>query len=221
MNQLKKLEAEGLVHRRAVDQRYVFGAFMLESSFSVTGFHPFIAACHAALDKLANHTGAAALLSFRSGPDFVVALRIGKIKGSGVLAECGARRPLISATPGMAILLGLPEQLQNDIMQHSLEAMPIRSTRESDEIKRRWHRSRELGYAASYGETVPRVNTLAVPLRLPGGQAFASITLVNIPGRFDNARVDQIVGLLGKESTKIMNDADSYHFLEIYQEEAC
>src|SRR6516225_1565338 len=73
---LGRLEREGLVHRRASDHHYVFGPFLLEASFAVPGLQPFMSACAAAMQRLADQTQATALLSVRSGNDFVVAAHV-------------------------------------------------------------------------------------------------------------------------------------------------
>jgi DNA-binding IclR family transcriptional regulator len=213
---LARLEIEGLVHRRASDHHYVFGPFFLEASFAVPGLHSFIVVCDAVMQRLAEQTGATALLSVRSGMDFVVAASVRHQGSSGVLAECGAKRPLFAATPGMAILGGLSETKQQAVIRHCLTGMSYRNASRLRMLHEVWQRSRPLGYAVSYGEMVPGVNTLAVPLRLSRGEAFASITLAGVAGKFDASRAERIAAQMNKECVAIMSAAPSFGFLGLY-----
>lgn len=193
---LGRLESEGLIHRRSADQLYFLGPFIVEASLSVPGFHEFTANCRAAMDALVEKLGGATLLALRSGDDLVLAVRTGEREGTGMVMDPGAKRPLLATTPGIGILAGLPEALQRDIVLRNEATLSHRSPKEIEGMRRILARARQLGYAVSYGDVVPGVNSVAVPLSLPDGTAFGSLTAAGLTVRFDDVHAGKMAQML-------------------------
>lgn len=213
---LGRIESEGLVHRRSSDQLYFLGPFIVEASLSMPGFHEFTSKCHAAMDALVDKLGGSTLLALRSGNELVLAVRIGEREGTGMLMDPGAKRPLLSTTPGIGILAGLPEQLQREIVLRNENSLRHRSTKEIEGLRRIFARARQLGYAVSYGDVVPGVNSVAVPLSLPDGTAFGSVTAAGVAGRFDDVRADKLAQLLRAAMEPCLKTPAAVTFISLY-----
>lgn len=214
---LARLELEGLVHRRGADQHYFLGPLLLELSLATPGFHEFIAISKRSMASLAKRTGLAAILSLRSGNESVVAARAGSREGKGILIEVGARRLLMGSTGGAAILAGLAPDIQTTIVAQNLVALKERGGVRIDAIRKLWDRTRKLGFAASFGDIVAGLNSVAVALRVPRGGAIASISLVGLDHQLPEERMAEVAGLIEQEAAAIVEKLDlaGYPFLYI------
>jgi len=213
---LGRLESEGLVHRRASDQLYFLGPFIVEASLSVPGFHEFTSSCHGVMAVLAEKLGGSLLLALRSGDELVLAVRLGERKGTGMVLDPGAKRPLLSITPGIGILAGLPDPLQRDIVRRNEASLSHRSPKDIEGLHRIFARARQLGYAVSYGDVVPGVNAVAVPLSLPDGAAFGSLTVAGLTVRFDDAHASKTAQLLRTAMQPCFATPAAAVFLSLY-----
>lgn len=104
-------------------------------------------------------------------------------------AEVGALYPLVAGAPGRALLSGLSQHelksLADDARLHTVAKGQLRSE-DVKEVRRR-------GYAVAYEETIPELNTVAVPVKNGYGGIIAAIGVSGPKSRFDSSAIDKLV----------------------------
>lgn len=179
---LNQLRIEGAVVLNEADRRYRPGPLLFALGLSVTPYREFAAGCQSTLDQLAASSKAIALLYLRLGDEFVCIGKAGSSSEHWPSLHVGTRRSLGMSVGGLAILLALPAQEQEEVTQRIENFL-----KETDVVRlgkyRRMHaRSSSYGVGVNMNDALVDVTAIAVPLfrgcvgnGVEGGQAFASI----------------------------------------------
>lgn len=208
---LARLEKERLVHKRAEGERYFLGALVGELSVSVPGFTRFAHEAQEFTVSMARRNGLVGVLSLRSGDHFVVAGRVASSRLKAELNEVGARRPLVTTAGGVAILIGLPGDEQQRIVDANLAQMALRGRTLVADAMAMWERSRELGYGTNFGDIAVGVNAVAVPVNNRHEQPFASLTLAGPAAQLSVAQCHRLVAVLNREALGVAELAARVH----------
>lgn len=208
---LARLERERLVHKRAGGERYFLGALIGELAISIPGFNDFAQQTQAFLTDVARRQALVGVLSLRSGDHFVVAGRVASSRLKAELNEVGSRRPLATTAGGVAILVGLPEQEQQQIFEANTSQLALRGRSNMADAMAMWERSRQLGYGTNFGDIAPGVNAVAVPVLNRHGLPFASITVAGPQAQLPEARCHELVSSLQRDATAYAQLAARVH----------
>ena len=118
---LAHLVRQGLVVQRPADRHYLPGPCLFELGLALPEYGDLQYVARGRLTALANCSGGVAFLYFRSGDDFVCAVRAGKTETKALTIVPGTRRPLIMSAGGAAILRALPAEEARAIIRRNLE----------------------------------------------------------------------------------------------------
>ena len=192
------LVRERLVQQRPRDRHYVPGPMLFELGLSLPRLGDLQFAAHPYLEALAKQTGSAAFLLFRSGDDFVCAVRVGPDDLRPLTIFRGSRRPLITSVGGIAMLLELPASESRAIIRRNFAAL-----RESGVGGERIRASRALlkrtyieQFAVNEGYLIPGFNAYGLALPHGDGKPFASISIAGPASSLPIKRLPEIRKLL-------------------------
>jgi DNA-binding IclR family transcriptional regulator len=197
------LQRERLVQRRESDRHFLPGPLLFELSLTLPPLTEFQAACQAPLERVARRTRGVAFLYLRSGSDFVCAARVGPTSLKGLTIQVGTRRPLVSSSGGVAILLALPEEESDRIVVENMKRLERFSATRKKSIEKMIRRSQAHGFAINLGDVVPGIHSFAIAIQDAKGAPFASLTVSAAAEDFPAAEAAKVMAVLEEERTQI------------------
>jgi len=171
------LVRERLVRQRPSDRHYMPGPMLFELGLSVPGFGELQHKARLRLTALAKRTGGVGFLFFRSGDDFVCALRVGDTDVKAFTGFPGSRKPLVASAGGAAILRALPLAEARAIIRRNLSRLPKGRKDRVRAIRSMLKRTHAAGLGVNAGDLLPGVNAYGLALLDTEGRPFASIML--------------------------------------------
>ena len=175
---LNCLQRERLVQQRESDRHYLPGPLLFELSLTLPPLAEFQAACQAPLGRVARRTRGVAFLYLRSGGDFVCAAREGTTPLKGLSIHVGTRRPLVSASGGVAILLALPEEESRRIIAENMKRLARFGELRAKSIEKMIRRSREHGFGINLGDVVPGIHSFGIAIQDAKGACLAAFVAI-------------------------------------------
>src|SRR5437762_2529351 len=200
---LNCLQRERLVQRRESDRHYLPGPLLFELSLTLPPLAEFQAACQAPLGRVARRTRGVAFLYLRSGGDFVCAARVGTTPLKGLSIQVGTRRPLVSASGGVAILVALPEDESRKIIAENMKRLARFGELRAKSIEKMIRRSREHGFGINLGDVVPGIHSFGIAIQDAKGAPFASLTVSGASEDFPLSEIPKVMALLEEERIQI------------------
>jgi DNA-binding IclR family transcriptional regulator len=200
---LNCLQRERLVQRRESDRHYLPGPLLFELSLTLPPLAEFQAACQAPLGRVARRTRGVAFLYLRSGGDFVCAARVGNTPLKGLSIQVGTRRPLVSASGGVAILVALPEDESRKIIAENMKRIARFGELRAKSIEKMIRRSREHGFGINLGDVVPGINSFGLAIQDAKGAPFASLTVSGASDDFPPSEIPKVMAVLEEETIEI------------------
>jgi DNA-binding IclR family transcriptional regulator len=200
---LNCLQRERLVQRRESDRHYLPGPLLFELSLTLPPLAEFQAACQAPLGRVARRTRGVAFLYLRSGGDFVCAARVGTTPLKGLSIQVGTRRPLVSASGGVAILVALPEDESRKIIAENMKRIARFGELRAKSIEKMIRRSREHGFGINLGDVVPGINSFGLAIQDAKGAPFASLTVSGASDDFPPSEIPKVMAVLEEETIEI------------------
>lgn len=195
---LQALVTERLLRQDSESRRYFLGPAMYEMGLAASPQLALRDICHPHLERIAQMTGDTVFLTERSGLDGVCTDRAeGNAPIKAYVLEVGKRRPL-TVGGGAAAILSAMEDIELDrVCRANLERTLKRFPRYSEAMLRRSvARARSRGFVVSKVLELPDVRTVAVPIREPGGQALAAISVSTVVTRLSEERAKEVAVLL-------------------------
>lgn len=194
------LARERLVRQCPDNRHYLAGPMLFELGVSASPERAeFQHTMRNRLWTLSRQTSGVAFLFYRSGDDFVCAVRAGtaKCKARYLPVFPGTRRPLVLGTGGMAILLALPREELLAIVERNIANLNGGYGDASIEgICHMIKHSYERGFAINASDILPGVNAFSLALRNQAGEPFAAISLAGSARDFPLERLDEYRELL-------------------------
>lgn len=193
------LVRERLVQQRSSDRHYIPGPLIFEMSLSMPAYTGLRVACQPILARLARELPGYALLCVRSGEETVCIASAGVPAYLGTAFDVGTRRAMTATAAGVAILVAMPPDEAQCIVDQHLRGANSPSEPSRNALRRMWGRSRALGYGINQGFTARNVHAVGVPLRDVDHRPFGSIALAadstslpaaSIPGLADTLRAE-------------------------------
>jgi IclR family transcriptional regulator, acetate operon repressor len=108
-------------------------------------------------------------------------------------AEVGQLYPLHSGAPGRVLLAFLDDDEIHRILD-STELVPLtgQTPLTAEHVLELVEQTRALGYAAAFQETIPGLNTIAVPVQDHRGSVVAGLSVSGPASRFDEAAMQEV-----------------------------
>lgn len=163
-----------------------------ENITSVTEVRPI-------LKKLAEITGELTLLSMWDGENVICVDKVDSRSQQSlqVTSAIGRTHPLHAGATGLAVLVGMPEDLAHRILEgRSLKAYTERTRTSPDHVMELYSRLKKQGYVVSAGQVDPGVTGIAMPLWFPYEKAYGSIGVTIPESRMSDTELERILTAL-------------------------
>jgi len=200
---LKFLERERLVQRRRDALSYGPGPLLFELGLALPAYPKFAAACQPSVDRLARRTGAVAYVFLRSGTEFVCIARGGTATIRALSIDVGARRPLVMAAGGLAMLAALGRDECAQIVRANVEDWDRWSEKRVMAVEKVVRKSRAAGYGLVQGDLIPGVAGIGTAILDAGGVPFASVSVAGATEVLPPARTAAVLAILGDSAKQI------------------
>lgn len=175
---LSSLVEERLATRVPGTKRYTLGVLVFELGIAAGPHFDLDRLAKRRLLALARELQGTVFLKIRSGLDSVcVARHDGVAPINALMLDVGGRRPLCLTAGGVALLIQLPQSLQEDIESQNLRALTLQQDARLTGVRRMLRRSRQLGFGLNLGDIVPGIYAISVPLFVENRRPIASMTL--------------------------------------------
>jgi DNA-binding IclR family transcriptional regulator len=192
-----------LVQQRSGDRHYIPGPLIFEMSLSMPSYTEWRSACQPILSRLAKQLSGYALLCVRSGGETVCIASAGTPAYLGTAFDVGTRRPLTATAAGVAILVAMPPNEAQGIVDHHLRSADMPSEPGRTALRRMWRRSQSAGYGINQGFTARNIHAVGVPLRDIDHRPFGSIALAAGSSSMPAARIPDVAEILRSEAKSI------------------
>lgn len=198
---LQALVRARLAEQRA-DRRYAAGPLVFELGASMRGHAAFQEACRAPLARIARELRGVAVVSLRSGDDFVCIAREGRpLKAMTI--DVGTRRPLVTSVSGVAILVALRSTAARAIIAENFRGLTRFDAARIRSLRAMIRLSEAQGYGISTGHVVPGIGAVSLPIRNTIGEPVASIAIVGTLDDFGAKAIPSIVAALRAQVAEI------------------
>ncbi len=175
---LTTLHAEGYVGLDAGSRLYLADLRLLELAANLLAGFPVREKAAPYLHDLAQETGLAALLGVLSGDASVTIDRVSLRKFSARRGEIGVRTPASVSSIGRVLLAyATPGVAEHFIVTHGLRAFTPRTIVEPAAFLADLALIRERGYALNDEVWIPRVRSIAAPIRDFAGSVVAGVAV--------------------------------------------
>jgi len=210
---LKCLITEGLVRQHPETHRYFLGHLIFELGLAATSSFNLRDICHPSLVRLAEKSGDTVFLTIRSGADSVCIDRVeGAFPIKTFTLDVGTRRPLGVGAGGLALLMKLPEQTQQEIVSANALRLSAYNNLTVPALKMLLQRCQELGFALNDAQVTPGATSVGLPIRSRSGEPILAISIGAISSRMTQERQEELVTMIRAEIEALENSIeDSAH----------
>ena len=197
---VKGLLFHGMVWRVPGTRYYRLGHVTYELGLAAASSHTLRELCQPSLLQLVKETGDPVFLVVRSGIDAVC---IDHLRGTFPIQthalDIGSRRPLGVTAGSLALLIDLPPDEIERIIQANSRRETVHGRLSARWLRERVAVSQGLGYALNEEGALPGVSAVGLPLRVPGCAApFAAVSVASIASRVVGERREMMVQALSR-----------------------
>ncbi len=207
---LKGLMAQGMVRRDPATKRYRLGHLVYELGLAASPHFNLRETCQPALHRVAKKTQDSVFLTVRSGLDAVC---IDRLEGSYPIQtrtlDIGGRRPLGCGAGGLALLLELPDDEIERVIEINAPRFPPAGRMTPERMRDAVRRSRKAGYAVNDEDMLPGISAIGVPIRPSQGRGYVAISIAGISARFEPKRREDLAQILLTEARALGRKVDS------------
>lgn len=197
---LQGLVSEGWVTQDGRTSQYLLGPLAYEIGLAARKPARLHQLAGVALDRLANESGDTAFLSVRSDLEAVcIDRREGSFPIRALVLDIGGRRPLGVGAGAMALLMAMPDEEINQILQRIDGRLAAYKTN-AEVLRAGVKRSRKLGFAFNDGHILAGHKGVALPFRDPAGAVIGALSLAAISERVSPPRCLELVRILRREA---------------------
>lgn len=197
---VKGLLAQNMLTQDPETKAYKLGPLVYELGLAASPHFTLRETCQSTLKRLAEKTGDSVFLVVRSGFDTVC---LDRIEGSYPITtrtlDIGSRRPLGVGAGSLAILIALPEDEIERVIEVNSQRFPAFGNLTPQRLRNAIRVSRAAGYAVNNQDVLDNVGAIGVALRSRRGSAYIAISIAGIASRFTGTRREEIAQLLVKE----------------------
>lgn len=197
---LKCLMAEGLVRQSPETRRYFLGHLIFELGLAASSSFNLRDICHPSLVRLAEKSGDTVFLSIRSGADSVCIDRVeGAFPIKTFTLDIGTRRPLGVGAGGLALLMKLPEQTQQEIVSANALRLSAYNNLTVPVVMKLLKRCRDLGFALNDAQVTPGSTSVGLPIRSRSEEPVLAISIGAISSRMTRERQKELASMIRAE----------------------
>lgn len=201
---LNTLEAHRLVSRNPVTKRYRLSYGLLELGNAVLAWMDLRRIARGAIEELWRQTGETVVLHLLDQQGSLIVDREESPHELKVAAPIGKRLPPFAGAVYKVFLASLPDEEVNRLLQGAhLPRFTPRSITDPKVYLREIRRVRRLGYAIDDEEYLPAVRAASAPIRDPGGNPIASLSVVGVSVRMDTKRLREIGELVRAAAQRV------------------
>lgn len=197
---VKGLLSQGMVTQDPDTKAYKLGPLVYELGLAASPHFTLRETCQSTLKRLAEKSCDSVFLVVRSGFDSVC---LDRIEGSYPITtrtlDIGSRRPLGVGAGSLAILITLPEDEIERIIEVNSDRFAAFGNLSPQRLRNAIRVSRTAGYAVNNQDVLDNVGAIGVALRPRRGSAYIAISIAGIASRFTGARREELARLLVKE----------------------
>lgn len=202
-----------LATRVAGSRHYTLGPMAYELGVAARPYFDLGAACAPRLDALALQLRGSLILKMRSGYESLcVARHDGTDFGQALMLHVGGRRPLSLTAGGVAMLMRLPQALQDEIGEHNQQMIARTAGPRLEGVRRMLERSRQVGFGLNLGDIVPDICAVSVAVLRPDGLPGASLSLALAASSLSPARAAALAARLGEEVARLTPEMAKLRF---------
>jgi DNA-binding IclR family transcriptional regulator len=207
------LERHGFVERERATKRYRLGLALFALGAKAADSTGLRRICRPALLRIAAESGDTVFLMARSGLNAVC---VDRQQGTYILdsltGHVGGQIPLGVGSASEAILAFLPEREVEAVLTANAKFYPTFNGLTAEEILAALPEIRRRGYAVDQGRLVVGISALAVPLRPPGRDVIAALTINMTSPRLSETRLQDLVTMLKAEASDVEAQVNPIHF---------
>ncbi len=201
---LAALCEDQLATRVTGSRHYTLGPLAYELGVAARPYFDIGAASETRLAALARQLRGSLILKVRSGPDSLCVARHDGIDfGQALMLHVGGRRPLSLTAGGVAMLIHLPQALQDEIHARNQQTIARTAAPRLEGVRRMLHRSRQVGFGLNLGDIVPAICAVSVAVRRPDGLPGASLSLALAASSLSTARAAALAARLCEEVARL------------------
>ncbi|OIQ98745.1 acetate operon repressor [mine drainage metagenome] len=197
---LKCLMVEGLVRQHSETRRYFLGHLIFELGLAASSSFNLRDICHPSLVRLAEKSGDTVFLAIRSGADSVCIDRVeGAFPIKTFTLDVGTRRPLGVGAGGLALLMKLPDQAQQELVAANALRLSAYNNLTVPVVMKLLKRCRELGFALNDAQVTPGSTSVGLPIRSRSGEPVLAISIGAISSRMTRERLKELAAMIRTE----------------------
>jgi IclR family KDG regulon transcriptional repressor len=161
---LSTLEQNGFVQRGPDETSYILGHMSLVLGMAAQEQVSLVRIAKRHLDELGARFNENFQIRVRDGLQSIVIAKWDSTRSVRVHSEIGSRRPLHAGATGKVLLAAAPEDVQSLVLGGPLERFTATTPSQRTKLTRELARVKAEGFGVSYGEVVPDVVALGVPV---------------------------------------------------------
>jgi len=205
---LSTLASEGLLEHLPDGQGYRLGPELLALGSralgqGAPGAPGLRAAARGELQALAFATRETATLEVLVGRDVLILDEAVGDYVVGSMPSLGTRWPAHATSTGKVLLAHLPRPVLDHLLAEPLQAATPRTITDAAALRRELARVRERGWSLAAEELEPGFAAVGAPVRGPGGEVIAAISVGGPRGRVNQQRVKELAALLPTAAGRI------------------
>jgi DNA-binding IclR family transcriptional regulator len=199
---LRTLILQGMIVKRN-DALYELGWGLWELGSAVVRSTDLVRVSRFHLDRLAELTGEAVLLSIRDGHSVIYLDRGQSSEGFDMLANTGRRSSLHANASGKVLLAHSVPEFVETILATSLRAFTTNTVTDPAKLRAELRQVRLEGYAGCWQEQELGMSSIGVPIWDYTGGVTAALALAGPAARVNKQTAGRLVGLLSAEAAAI------------------
>jgi DNA-binding IclR family transcriptional regulator len=201
---LQALSSRGFVTQDPDTRAYIVGPVLLRLSVAVSRGLDLATVARPVMAELVDQIGETVHLVVLHGADVFFLASVETSKGLRVGGRAGQLLPAYATASGRVLLAELSSaELRRLIPGTKLPRRTARTVSTRSELEAVLAKTRERGYALSFGESEDEVSSIAVPIRRHAGDAFAALAIGAPPSRLGEDDVPTTAAALQAAATRI------------------
>jgi len=182
----------GLLERDPATDKYRPGFGLVRLASTALAGLDLIRQARPVLERLAEHTQETVNLAVLEGREV---MNIDQVAGSHAVVNVnwvGKRTPLHCTSNGKVLLANLPKRERERALARPLARGTPRTIVDPEVLRTQLHQARARGYASTVEELEVGLNAVAAPVREPGGDVVAAVSVAGPAYRLTPARIPEI-----------------------------
>lgn len=203
---LVTLESEGWLFKNEATNKYMLGMKLLSYSNAILDNMVIKEIAYPVMKRLAQVTGETVVLTMYSNGEAICIEKIDSENSVKITAQVGKSYPLHVGATGLAVIMGMPQDLQREILfKNPLESFRPGTQTNPEKVIEMIARAQDDNYIVSRGMRDPGVVAVGVPITFPQEKLYMGLSVAGPEYRFDDNKLQFIIAELQKARNEIIN----------------